>query len=90
VSDLVKEENLVNGAAGWTRAVPVGLAIAPRRDIGAGGARLEHSGDTPSGDERIAVRTDTWNGNSGSCRTAREVPAHRAPPASKPAFSIIR
>jgi hypothetical protein len=90
VSDLVKEENLSDGPAGRAGAESAGVAIAPTRHIGVSGARLEHSADTPSGDERPVPITDTSSGNSDRCHTAREVTAHRAPPASKPALSIIR
>src|SRR6476659_6441163 len=37
-----------------------------------------------------ARNTDTRTGNSDRCRIAREVSARRAPPASEPAFSVLR
>jgi len=39
---------------------------------------------------RAGRTTDTTSGNSDRCRIAREVSARRAPPAHRPAFSVIR
>jgi len=81
VSDLVKGENLEREPPAGRVGVPAGVIVAPTRDIGADRARLEHSGATPAGDAPACLRTDTESGNSDCRRIAREVPAHRAPPA---------
>jgi len=90
VSDLVKGENLEREPPAGRVGVPAGVIVAPTRDIGADRARLEHSDGTPTGDEPGSPGTDTRSGNSGCSHTAREVSAHRAPPAYEPAFSVIR
>ena len=68
-----------------------GLNLPRTRDIGGRGARLERRLPTlRRGMGPAARNTDTRTGNSDRCRIAREVSARRAPPASEPAFSVLR
>ena len=80
---------------GWSRrleqAVPAGVPAPRMRDIGGRAARLERRcRHSVGGWAARRATTDTTSGNSDRCRIAREVSARRAPPASEPAFSVLR